>query len=62
MSEIDENVKAKLLIVDDEIIVAEDLKGRLGDLVYEVTAVAGTGRDAIVRAEETRPDLILMNI
>lgn len=50
------------MIVDDEIIVAEDLKGRLVDLGYEVTAVVGTGVGSIEKAGETMPDLILMDI
>ena len=56
------NAKKRLLIVDDEIIVAEDLKGRLINLGYEITGVVGTGKEAIDKAGETRPDLVLMDI
>ncbi len=50
------------MIVDDEVIVAEDLKERLTDLGYEVCAVASTGSKAITKARESDPDLILMDI
>ena len=62
MTESNEKAAIKLMIVDDEIIVAEDLKGRVIDLGYEVTAVVGTGAEAVAKAGETMPDLILMDI
>ncbi len=62
MTESGEKIKAKIMIVDDEVIVAEDLKERLIDLGYEVSAVASTGSEAITKARESGPDLILMDI
>jgi CheY-like chemotaxis protein len=52
----------KILIVEDETIVAMDMQRRLGRLGYEVAGVAGSGEEALIRAEETRPDLALMDI
>ena len=53
---------AKILIVEDESIVALDLKHRLMELGYVVTAVTNSGEKAIQQAAETRPDLVLMDI
>ena len=53
---------ARILIVEDEQITAEDLRDILTDLGYTVVDVVATGPDAIARAEATRPDLALMDI
>ena len=53
--------KATILIVEDESIVARDIQSRLELLGY-ATAIAGTAKDAIASATETRPDLALMDI
>jgi two-component system sensor histidine kinase/response regulator len=52
----------KLLVVEDEAIIAKDIQIRLGNLGYEVAAVASTGEGAIQKAAETHPDLVLMDI
>src|SRR5438477_11556230 len=53
---------ARILIVEDEQITAEDLRDILTDLGYTVVDVVATGPDAIARAEATKPDLALMDI
>jgi len=53
----------KILIVEDEQIIARDIKECLLDLGYDVTyPAASTGEEAIKKAEETQPDLVLMDI
>jgi len=52
----------KLLVVEDEGIVAKDIQIRLRNLGYEVAAVASSGEEAIQKAAETHPDLVLMDI
>jgi CheY-like chemotaxis protein len=52
----------RLLIVEDERIVAEDLQELLKRLNYQVVGIASSGEEAIQKAEETRPDLVLMDI
>jgi signal transduction histidine kinase len=52
----------KVLVVEDENIVAMDLRANLERLGYQVTDTVGTGRDAIRCAEEQRPDVVLMDI
>jgi len=54
--------KARILVVEDEAIIAKDLEWRLKSMGYEVPFVVASGEEAITRAEESKPDLILMDI
>jgi PAS domain S-box-containing protein len=54
--------KARILIVEDQDIFAVDLKNRLAALGHAVPAVVAYGEEAVAKAEELRPDLVLMNI
>ncbi|RPJ03409.1 MAG: response regulator, partial [Spirochaetaceae bacterium] len=54
--------KHKILIVEDERIVAKDIKGSLKNFGYEVVDIVVTGEDAIKLAQESTPDLVLMDI
>ena len=54
--------KRIVMIVEDELIVAEDLTHWLTSLGYTVGARAATGQEAVQSCEETRPDIILMDI
>ncbi len=54
--------KAKILIVEDEAIIAMEIENQLLSLGYEVTSIVDTGEKAIKKAEEDNPDLILMDI
>jgi len=54
--------KKRILIVEDEAIVAEDIRLSLENMGYEVVAIASTGEDAIKKTRELRPDLVLMDI
>ena len=54
--------KIKILIVEDEFIIAIDLKKTLEKLGYEVLAHVSKGDDAIAHAYNDNPDLILMDI
>jgi len=54
--------KAKILIVEDEIIVASNIKLNLEQYQYEVPAMAAAGDEAIKKTLELRPDLVLMDI
>jgi DNA-binding NtrC family response regulator len=55
-------MSARILIVEDERITAEDLRETLTDLGYMVTASVSNGADAIAQAEENAPDLALMDV
>ena len=52
----------RILVVEDEAIVAMVIKKRLMNLGYSVSGVAATGKDAITKVEGTFPDLVLMDI
>ena len=52
----------KILVVEDESIIAMDIKQRAESLGYTVTAVTPSGEKAVKIAEETTPDLVLMDI
>jgi PAS domain S-box-containing protein len=53
---------ARILIVEDERITAEDLRDILTDLGYDVTGSVASGAEAIAQAEQNPPDLALMDI
>ena len=53
---------AKILIVEDEVIFALDLKSKLNSFGYIVTSVVNSGEAAVREASQNHPDLILMDI
>lgn len=53
---------ARILVVEDQAIIAFDLKRRLERMGYEVIGIADSGKDALALALEGQPDLILMDI
>jgi putative nucleotidyltransferase with HDIG domain len=52
----------RILVVEDEMIVAEDLRRTLGQLGYEVSSIVATGEAVRRQVELDQPDLILMDI
>lgn len=50
------------MIVEDEALVALDLKGRLKNFGYEVTGIASSYGEAIIKVEKMKPHLILMDV
>ena len=53
---------ANILIVEDEAIVAEDLRMTVADLGYTVVGRGSSADEAVAKALEVKPDLILMDI
>jgi CheY-like chemotaxis protein len=51
-----------IMVVEDENIIALDIKNRLRLLGYNITAVVSNGEEAIRIAHELKPDLVLMDI
>jgi PAS domain S-box-containing protein len=51
-----------VLIVEDEIVLAMELEEKLTEMGYRVVARVTSGEDALKKAKELRPDLILMDI
>jgi PAS domain S-box-containing protein len=56
------NKPPRILIVEDESLIALDLSRRLPKLGYEVCATVATGEDAVQKAAELKPNLVLMDI
>mgnify|MGYP000091237798 CR=1 FL=1 len=51
-----------ILVVEDEVLVARDIKSRLIRMGYEVLDTARKGAEAIEKALALKPDLVLMDI
>ncbi|MGC9521928.1 MAG: response regulator [Anaerolineae bacterium] len=56
------NDKAKILIVEDEAMVAIVMRWTLERLGYEVCGTVATGDEAVQSAHDDQPDLILMDV
>jgi PAS domain S-box-containing protein len=54
--------RTRILVVEDEGLVAADLQEHLTELDYEVVAVVDTAEAALREAARLRPDLVLMDI
>ncbi|MEH2136331.1 hybrid sensor histidine kinase/response regulator [Nostoc sp.] len=54
--------QARILVVEDEVIVARTIASQLSQLGYIVTGTASSGKVAIAKASETQPELVLMDI
>ncbi len=55
-------MKGSILIVEDEKIVAQDIKNKVKDLGYSVVDIVDTGEEAVAVAEEKKPEVVLMDI
>jgi len=54
--------KGNILIVEDEGVVSIDIRNMLKKAGYNIAAVAFQGEEAVLKAEQTSPDLVLMDI
>jgi CheY-like chemotaxis protein len=55
-------MKARILIVEDESIVQLDLQQQLERMGYGVVGVASRGEEAVAKAAELNPDLVIMDV
>lgn len=53
---------AKILIVEDERIVARDIENRLIHMGYSIAGISSSGEKAIQKIKSDQPDLVLMDI
>ena len=60
--DMEQSIRGKVMIIEDEAIIAIDLEGIIGDLGHEVTGVARTRDAAVKLASQKTPDLILSDI
>ena len=56
------DTKAKVLLVEDDGIVSQDLYETITRLGYEVVGIAAEGFDAVRMADELAPELIVMDV
>ena len=54
--------KKKIVVVEDEWFIAKNIQGCLEEMGYDVTSVVASGEEAVKKAEEVTPDLVLMDI
>lgn len=54
--------KPKILVIEDETIVARDIAQQLLEMGYEPVGHATRGEEAVLLAEQLRPNLVLMDI
>jgi response regulator NasT len=54
--------RPRVLIAEDEALIRLDLAEMLDEAGYEVVAQAGDGEEAVERAREHRPDLVIMDV
>jgi len=54
--------KRRILVVEDDHLVSEMIKGMLDELGYEVAGEAENGHEALESVREHRPDVVLMDI
>lgn len=52
----------RLVVVDDDVHVADELAGLFTDVGYQVTGVAYAAQQGIDLVERTRPDVVLMDV
>jgi CheY-like chemotaxis protein len=52
----------KVLLVEDNFLIAAALEGRILQIGHEVIAIVDTGEEAVQRAQTLAPDLVLMDI
>ncbi|VVB97201.1 Chemotaxis protein CheY [uncultured archaeon] len=54
--------ESQILVVEDEALVAEDIRRTIHNLGYIVLSTASSGKEALKKVDELRPDLVLMDI
>jgi PAS domain S-box-containing protein len=54
--------RTRVLVVEDDAIVAKNIRRRLHNMDYQVVAIVASGEEAVQAAVETRPDVVLMDI
>lgn len=53
---------AKILIVEDEMIIGANISLQLSKLGYDVTGIVSKGEEALTHVRQTKPDIVLMDI
>ncbi|MBY8974391.1 response regulator [Rhodobacteraceae bacterium NNCM2] len=61
-AELASQARARVMIIEDEPVIALDLESIVGGMGHETVGIADTHKTAVKLAEETEPDLILADI
>ena len=61
-TDMENSVSGRILIIEDEPIIAADLSAIVSDLGHTVTGVGRTRTDAVAKGKDDKPDLILADI
>lgn len=62
LKSIDRDLESRVLIIEDETIIALDIENLVAEMGHKVTGIATTRDDAIRMAKEQKPDIILTDI
>lgn len=62
LEELDRQTKARILIIEDEAVIAMDLSDLVSAAGHDVCAIETTASGAVAAAERERPDLVLADI
>lgn len=54
--------KTKILIVEDEMVIAANISLQLTELGFEVTGIVPRGEEALIHIQENEPDILLLDI
>jgi len=55
-------MKRRILIVEDETMIAKDIESKLRNIGYEPLPLVSSGEKAVEKAGKLRPDIILMDV
>ena len=61
-AEMRSSIAGRVMIIEDEPIIAVDLRAIVTDMGHEVTGIARTRTEAVALAKQTPPDLVLADI
>jgi PAS domain S-box-containing protein len=61
-ADVSSSPQVRVLVVEDEWVVAIDIRGCLEGLGYGVVATVASGEEAIIKARELRPNVVLMDV
>ncbi len=62
LEELDRQTKARILIIEDETVIAMDLSDIVSAIGHQVCGIESTASGAVEAAERERPDLVLADI
>ena len=60
--DMEQSIKGRIMVIEDEPIIAADISAIVQDLGHDVTGIARTRTEAVQMGQKDRPDLILADI